>query len=315
MKSIFFTGKGGVGKSTLAATAAWQLAQRGLNVLAVSFDPAHNLGDIYGRRLSHKKLKFTDRLFLQEIDLDTAAAAYIEKNIDILTQIYSYTRAFNFDLYFKVLKHSPGVEEYAALTAMETIFREETAFDYVVFDTPPTGLTLRILALPNITITWVDRLKRIRKEILKKRHTIHSLTGKYNEAGYTLPYDENEDGVMQTLTELWNRYLNVYKQLKGPDTSVAAVFNPDYLSLRETERIISGLNDLQIKLGVLFDNKYEDRRQDVASEVEKALLDKLPKKRRVEVVRVPQQDTTLRDEAYTMDFDIASTFIGEPQPV
>lgn len=315
MKSIFFTGKGGVGKSTLAATAAWQLAERGYNVLAVSFDPAHNLGDIYGRRLTHKKLKFTDRLFLQEVDLDTAAAAYIEKNIDILTQIYSYTRAFNLDLYFKVLKHSPGVEEYAALTAMETIYREETAFDYVVFDTPPTGLTLRILALPNITITWVDRLKRIRKEILKKRHTIHSLTGKYSESGYVLPYEENEDGVMQTLNELWDRYVNVYKQLKGPDTVVAAVFNPDYLSLRETERIITGLNDLQIKLGVLFDNKCQDRLENVAAEVEKALLDKIPRKRHVNVVRVPLQDGQLRDDAYKMDFDIASTFVGEPQTV
>ncbi len=161
MKSIFFVGKGGVGKSTLSATAAWQLSRAGKRVFAISFDPAHNLGDIFGLSLSDKKTRINENLDVAEANLDRAAEIYIQKNIDILTQIYSYTKAFNLDLYFKVLRYSPGVEEYAALTVLEEVFRTETDYDFIVFDTPPTALTLRILALPNIAVTWVDRLRRI----------------------------------------------------------------------------------------------------------------------------------------------------------
>ena len=106
MKTIFFTGKGGVGKSTLSAAAAWQLAESGKRVLAISFDPAHNLGDIFGRTLGHKVTRFSANLDLRETDLDEAAAEYIRRNTSILTEVYSYTKAFNLDRYFKVLRHS-----------------------------------------------------------------------------------------------------------------------------------------------------------------------------------------------------------------
>jgi arsenite-transporting ATPase len=166
MKILFFTGKGGVGKSTLSAATAWQLSQMGYRVLAVSFDPAHNLGDIFGVKLTHKKKKFTKNLYLQEIDLDTAASEYVKTNVSLLTEVYGYLQSFNMDKYFKVLRFSPGIEEYAALTALEKILRNEVSkYDYLVIDTPPTGLTLRMLALPRITLTWVDQLIRLRKEI------------------------------------------------------------------------------------------------------------------------------------------------------
>ncbi|MFW6214460.1 MAG: ArsA family ATPase, partial [Alkalispirochaetaceae bacterium] len=231
MKTLFFTGKGGVGKSTLSAATSWQLAEKGYKVLTVSFDPAHNLGDIYGVTLSHKKKKFTRNLYLQEANLEEAASDYVKQNTDILTEVYSYTRAFNLDLYFKVLKHAPGVEEYAALTAMEQLLREERGFDYIVFDTPPTGLTLRILALPRITITWVDRLTRIRKDILAKRHTVHNVTGKYVEHGIRLAYREEDDSVMKKLRELFKRYVTLSKTLESQESAIAVVLNPDYLSL------------------------------------------------------------------------------------
>jgi len=305
MKTIFFTGKGGVGKSTLAATLAWQLSQAGNNVLAVSFDPAHNLGDIFGKRLSHRKKRITDTLYLQEADLDKAAGTYIEENIGILTQIYSYTRAFNLDVYFKVLRHSPGVEEYAAVTTMEQIFREERTFDYIVFDTPPTGLALRILALPNITITWVDRLRRIRRQILEKRYTIHNISGKYIEKGVRLPFEEKEDPVMQRLEILFKRYMNLYKMLKGAENTIAVVFNPDYLSLRESQRIVTGLSDLQLPLRVAFDNKFTPEQQEVACEVEQQLF---PGTDHVDVVRVPMHGYA-REGAYQMSFDLTKHFV------
>ena len=191
MKTIFFTGKGGVGKSTLSAATAWQLASKGKRILAVSFDPAHNLGDIFGLKLSDSKKKFKNNLYLMEINLEKRSAKYIRDNISLLESIYSYLKPFNMDRYFQTLKYSPGIEEYASLTAMEQLIREETDFDFIVFDTPPTGLTIRILALPTVTLAWIERLKQIRKEILEKRYTIHKIQGQYSQKGTKLSYNED----------------------------------------------------------------------------------------------------------------------------
>ncbi len=306
MQTIFFTGKGGVGKSTLSAATAWQLADRGHKVLAVSFDPAHNLGDIFGLALSHRRKQFSENLWLQEIDLDKSAAQYIEENIDLLGQVYSYTRAFNFDTYFKTMRYSPGVEEYAALTALQEIISTETEFEYIVFDTPPTGLTLRILALPNITITWVDRLRRIRRELLKKRHTIHNLDGTYIAEGVILPYEEKDDTVLRNLNAMWKRYVELYNVLQSKSNSIAVVFNPDYLSLRESQRIVSGLSDLRLPLRAAYNNKCTAETQDTAAEVEEQLLNKRPD---VDVVRVPRT-AYRREYAYEVPVELTAPFLS-----
>ena len=306
MKSLFFTGKGGVGKSTLASAAAWQLAQRGYKVLAISLDPAHNLGDIFGMDLSYKKRKIADNLWLQEANLDRAAQEYLQQNTQLLTQVYSYTKAFNLDMYFKVLRHSPGVEEYASLLILEDAFRNETDMDYIVFDTPPTGLTLRILALPNISVTWIDRLRRIRREILRKRHTVHSMTGQYIEEGTVLPYTEDEDPVFVKLQDMFNRYVKLYKQLSEKNNNlIAVVFNPDYLSQRESQRIIDGLKDLELPLRAGFNNKYTPDLSTVADEVEQTLFQK---QAGVVVDRVPLQPFA-REGAYKIDHDIVTPML------
>ena len=302
MKSVFFTGKGGVGKSTLSAAAGWQLAEKGKRVLVTSFDPAHNLGDIFGEKLSHtiRRYKKTS-LFLQETDLEQSARAYLKSSMGVLEEVYSYTKAFNMDKYFKILRYSPGVEEYAALVAMEHLFREEgEIFDYIIIDTPPTGLTLRILALPKVTLAWLERLVEIRREILDKRHTIHLITGKYDEKGTKLPYTEEEDAVMRKLKEMQNRYEKVLSCLTSEDNNIALVCNPDFLSLKESQRLVTGTKELGLPLRTLFLNKVEDQNEDIAKHVEEILTTDLPN---TSVKRVP----LLRHDApacYIMDTDI-----------
>lgn len=308
MKSIFFTGKGGVGKSTLASAVSWQLAEKGYQVLATSFDPAHNLGDIFGLKLEHRRKRFKkSTLWLQETDLEKSANDYINANMGLLDEIYSYTKAFNMDRYFKVLKYSPGVEEYAALTSMETILREEGEnFDYIVFDTPPTGLTLRIMALPTLTLGWLERLIKIRKEILDKRYTIHNITGKYDEEGLKLPYTEEEDTVMRKLYEMRERYTRVKETLMSGSTSIAVVCNPDYLSLRESQRLFDGLLELDLPLRMVLNNKVSPASAERAEEVERELL---KGRTDIGVQRVEHIDDS-SPTCYIMDRDLTGPFIG-----
>lgn len=308
MKVLFFTGKGGVGKSTLSSAAAWQLMEKGNRVLAVSFDPAHNLGDIFHLKLNHRKKRFKrTSLYLQETDMEKAAAEYINANMSVLKEVYSYLTTLNFDAYFDILKFSPGVEEYAALTSLERIIREEQhEFDYLVVDTPPTGLTLRILALPRITIAWLDRLIKIRRHILEKRYTIHNLSGQFNEEGTKLPYTEKDDKVIQKLYQMRSTYAVLEAFLQGDNSTVTVVFNPDYLSLKESHRLLAGIHELSLPISTIFNNKVCDKNRRVAEDVEKDLLKTYPALRVERVELIDHIEPT----CYIMDTDITASLQG-----
>jgi arsenite/tail-anchored protein-transporting ATPase len=274
MKILFFTGKGGVGKSTLAAAAAWQLSRKH-RVLAVSLDPAHNLGDVFGVSPGNGTLRFSETLHLREVDLKKLARDYLDKETRVLSESYHYLRTLNLDRYFSILKYSPGIEEYALLTSIEKTLREEAAFDYIVFDTPPTGLTLRFLALPQVTIAWIERLTAIRRQILDKRHTIQKIRGPLKEGEANpevrLDYDEKDDDILKRLRSLDGNYRALSRTLQGKDCGVVVVFNPDLLSLRESERLLEGLRELQLPLALLVNNKVTAENRPTADRVAETL--------------------------------------------
>ncbi len=271
MKILFYTGKGGVGKSTMAAATARQLSRR-YRVLAVSLDPAHNLGDIFRVSLKDGEKRLTENLHLREVDLKKLSRDYLEREVTVLTDTYKYLQVLNLDRYFSILKYSPGIEEYALLTSIEKTIREDKGFDYVIFDTPPTGLTLRFLALPQVTIAWIDRLTHIRRQILEKRYTIQKVRGALPEGGKNpeirLKFDEDEDGVIRRLKALRQNYEALTGILQGGDCGVVLVFNPDLLSLRESVRLTEGLKELKLPLRLLIDNKVAEENREMASQVE-----------------------------------------------
>lgn len=279
MKVFFYTGKGGVGKSTMAAAAAWQLSQK-YRVLIVSLDPAHNLGDLFGVSLKNRRKRFSDTLFLEEVDLKRLARAYLEKETSVLAETYPYLSAMNLDRYFSVLKYSPGIEEYALLTSIEKTLRDDRDFDYIIFDTPPTGLTLRFLALPQVTVTWIERLTAIRRQILEKRHTIQKIRGtagnEGTETGVRLNYDEDDDDMLRRLKTLHENYRRLNATLQGKDCGIVLVFNPDLLSIRESERLITGLKELKLPLRLLIQNKVSTENADTAARTARHLRTKIP---------------------------------------
>lgn len=175
------------------------------------------------------------------------------------------------DKYFNVLKYTPGMEENAALIEIERIISEGEKYDYIVFDTPPTGITLRILALPSITINWLEQLIGIRKQILEKRYTINNVRdGKTHSE--KLKYNERDDRVIVKLYNMHEKYRNLDSILKGDNNTVSVVFNPDFLSMRESERLMQSLNELGIPLRLTYNNKYDSCMSEDADKIEKQLL-------------------------------------------
>ncbi|HDO06718.1 MAG TPA: ArsA family ATPase, partial [Bacteroidetes bacterium] len=171
-KNIFFLGKGGVGKSTSSALTALHLAESGKKIQLVSLDPAHNQSDIFENKFAEKAIKITDNLTVREVEIDVWVKKYLS---DIQFQVkrsYSYLTAFNLENYLDIIKYSPGIEEYALLMAYRSIRQKAKDVDYIIFDMPPTALTLKFLTLPHLSLLWLDNLMALRNKIIEKRQII-----------------------------------------------------------------------------------------------------------------------------------------------
>ena len=151
---LFFTGKGGVGKSTIAATAATKLAQSGYETLVVTTDPAAHLQDIFGEPVGHEpKSVGQANLDVARIDQERALEEYREQVLGHVEEMYEQKEDTQIDVEAAIANveeelESPCAEEMAALEKFVSYFQED-GYEIVVFDTAPTGHTLRLLELPS----------------------------------------------------------------------------------------------------------------------------------------------------------------------
>ncbi len=154
---VFFTGKGGVGKTSLACAAAISVADHGKRVLLVSTDPASNLDEMLGEQLSERPTPITGvpRLWAMNIDPDAAAAAYRERVIAPYQGVWSEPEIHSLQeqLAGVCTTEIAAFDELARLLAGDA---DSDGFDHVFFDTAPTGHTLRLLSLPR---AWTGYLK------------------------------------------------------------------------------------------------------------------------------------------------------------
>jgi len=142
-KAIFFTGKGGVGKTSISCVAAVYIANKGFKTLIVTTDPAAHLGEVFGVRVGSEPARIMDNLFAVMIDQEQAFKEYKERTLSEARGKYSedMVAAMEEEL------NSPCTEEMAAFDKFVR-FIEGKEYDVVVFDTAPTGHTLRLLDLP-----------------------------------------------------------------------------------------------------------------------------------------------------------------------
>ncbi|WP_048148824.1 ArsA family ATPase [Palaeococcus ferrophilus] len=295
---LFFIGKGGVGKTTTSAAVSVGLAEHGYRTLIVSLDPAHNLGDVFMTKLTDKPKRLTENLYAMELDMEKLIRNYLKHLEENLKHMYRYLTVINLEKYFEVLSFSPGIEEYATLEAIRDILKEGDEWDIIVFDTPPTGLTLRVLALPKVSLVWVDKLTELRKKILERRRMIGKVHGerKFVVEGqeFKLPSKEEEDPVMNELTAYREEIEFVDAILTDPDrTTVVAVMNPEMLPLYETERAHESLKKFRIPMRLVVINKVIELEEEVPKirvkmDAQKNVLREVEERfRGMDVVKVP----------------------------
>jgi len=152
---LLFTGKGGVGKTTLAAATAARLAVGGRKVLVASADPAHSLGDVFGLPLTGEPSEVDTCLYAAHVD----ARGLVDKSWqDIRAQLRTWLASAGLDeLDAEELTVLPGVDELLALTEVARLARQGV-WEVVVVDCGPTAETLRLLALPEALAGYLDRL-------------------------------------------------------------------------------------------------------------------------------------------------------------
>ena len=246
--NLFFMGKGGVGKSTSAALTSVFLAQKGHRVLLVSLDPAHNQSDIFEKSLSDKPSEMMPGLLAAEIDQDAWIRTYLKDVHRQIKKTYAYLTAFNLEKYFDVIKHSPGLEEYALMLAFEKIRKDYSQFDYLMFDMPPTALSLKFFSLPSLSLVWIEHLLALRQEIIEKRELITKIK--------LLGKEFERDKVLNKIEEQRKQYQALKETLEDTErTHVFLVLNPDKLSHAESLRIFNSLKQIHIRLHRTIYNK------------------------------------------------------------
>ncbi len=220
---LFFSGKGGVGKTSMACTHAVRMAEEGQKTLIVTTDPASNLADVFEQEIGHRVTQITSlpNLWAMEIDSDQATQEYIDRAMDPIRAAFPPQMV-------EVMEEQmsgPCTAEVAAFDRfkdfLDTPDEPSLAFDVVIFDTAPTGHTIRLLELP---------------------------------AEWSQSIDEASAGSGQTclgpaaaIQESKFKYERALAAMRdSKQTTFIFVLHPEQISINETRRAIKELSKLEI---------------------------------------------------------------------
>jgi arsenite-transporting ATPase len=231
MRILMFTGKGGVGKSTVAAATAALAARRGLRTLVMSTDAAHSLADAYGAQVPDgRPTEIATGLFVQQVD---AQRRFEESWADIQRYLLSVLEVVGVDpVAAEELTVIPGAEEVLALLELRQQARSG-AWDVIVIDCAPTAETLRLLALPEALGWYMQRMLPMQRRLTRALKPV--LT---KAAGVPMPGDTVFDAVERLHAELGE----VRALLAGPDASVRLVLTPERVVAAEARRSFTTLS-------------------------------------------------------------------------
>ena len=236
---LFFGGKGGVGKTTCAAAMALAASRLGRRVLLVSTDPAHSTSDIFERHIGPEPVELQANLWGLEIDAATESARYVVEVKNRVRDLFGYNILKEAHKQIDLAASMPGAEEVALFDRMGGLIRgEDTRFDLLIFDTAPTGHTLRLIRMPELMEAWIRALTRSRRAML-------GVEG-----------DDKDDPILVSLRDRFDRLQALRARLiGGRTTAFVLVLIPERLPIEETARAAAQLDDTGVKIGGLVVNR------------------------------------------------------------
>jgi len=231
MRVLLYTGKGGVGKTTVAAATGLNLAARGKRTLVMSVDAAHSLADAFDLPVGlsdHNRgepVPVAENLWIQEVDVTEEIGRHWKDIAGYITTLLAVTGVE--EVLAEELAIFPGMEEVSALLYVNRYAREK-AYDVLILDCAPTGESLRFVSLPPTLDWYMKKLFRIQRSLLKVARPVAK-----GVMDVPLPPERYFDNV-QTLAEKLD---GVDALLKDPKrTTVRLVTNAEKIVIRETQR-------------------------------------------------------------------------------
>lgn len=231
MRILLFSGKGGVGKTSLAAATGLQLSRLGYRTLVMSVDPAHSLADAFDLEVSlfHAKTgdpyPINDHLAIHEVNIQKEIKRHWK---EISSYVISVLRTTGIsDVEAEELAILPGMEELSAMMYVNQ-FRREHRYDVIVLDCAPTAESMRFVSMPTTLEWYMKHIFPFQRGILKAVRPI---------ANRVSPMELPTDNYFANIQDLFGKLDGIGDLLEDPKiTSVRLVTNPERMVLRETQR-------------------------------------------------------------------------------
>jgi arsenite-transporting ATPase len=231
VRVILYTGKGGVGKTSVAAATALLAARRGGRTLLLSTDPAHSVADAFDIEDHGSRIKINDNLFVHEVD----ALAELEANWNVIHGYATKLLAAQGidEILAEELASPPGMGEVAALMWIRKYYIEDN-YDLLVVDCAPTGETLQLLSFPEVARWWLNKIFPLERRVMKVARPILQPM-----IDMPLPKDEVFASMKDLLLDLGGTRDILADNLT---TSVRLVLNLEKMVIKEAQRAYTYLN-------------------------------------------------------------------------
>ena len=244
MRILIYTGKGGVGKTSIAAATAFFLANSGKKVILLSTDQAHSLGDVLDKKLNGKISQVFQNLDVVEIDTIEGSQKVWRNLQDYLKQIISAKANDGIEIDEALL--FPGLEEIFSLLKILDIY-EANEYDVMVVDCAPTGQALSML-------TYSEKLNMLADTILPMVQSINSIFGSFISKKTSVP--KPRDIVFEEFKSLVKRLTKLYEIFhKRDSTSIRIVTTPEQIVLEEARRNYTWLQLYNFNVDAVYMNK------------------------------------------------------------